>query len=393
MNPVMSTFFDALGDGVVIVNPQGVVQYANGAGLRLFKPVIGKPFPDARILKALTDLVAGYIKAPARVATGNDGGAFGKQVAQIMPLPIPNTFAVTLQDVQERTFYETTLKNFFDFMTMDLAAPLERFVQKVDTLGRHAEEMAPALQREQLQALVGEVQSIGSGLQRMHALSQLFKTALLVDRERLPIVAMIKEVLDAESKLIGAKRLHIHLEGLDLELPPIYGSRPWLTRAIRELVANAARYSSDESQLEIALRCTGTHVILYFRNHGQFASRQLNGKTIFVPFHMVAQYMKEKKMPAKALVGKPQEEASNAGPGLGLPMCERILALHGGTIALRNSEDSVEFTLEIPTGAPSQGDEALDIQQAQRYAKDMATIMQRMRKKRSENGGVAPSNP
>ncbi len=392
MNPVMATFFDALGDGVVIVNPQGVVQYANGAGSRLFKPVVGKPFPDARILKALFDLVAGYVEAPAHVATESDRGTSSKQVAQVMPLPIPNTFAVTLQDVQERSFYETTLKNFFDFMAMDLAGPLERFVRQAEAITRKLPDAFPTEQREAIAALAAEAQTMGSGFQRMHGLSQLFRTALLVDRERLPIATMIKEVLDAESRMIGSKRLRLHLDGLDQELPPVYGSRPWLTQALRELIANAARYSREESQLEIALRCTGTHVILYFRNHGLFASRQLNEKTIFVPFHMVAQYIKEKKMPAKALVGKLQEETPRGGPGLGLPMCERILALHGGSVALRSGDDNVEFTLEIPTGAPSQGDEALDIQQAQRYAKDMATIMQRMRRKRSDSGGISPSS-
>ena len=385
MNPLMHTFFDALADGVVIVNPQGVVQYANSAGQRLFKPVIGKPFPDAKVLKALRDLVGGYIKPPVRLAVNDSAATFQSQAASLMPLPIPNTYAVTLHDVQERTFYETTLKNFFDFVTMDLAEPIGRFASHLENLAQLPPDSLSSHDRARLLAAVADARDVGVCLQRMHSLSHLFKTALLVDQERLPIVTMIKEVLDAESKLIAARKLRVHLDGLDQELPPIYGSRTWLTRALRELVANAARYSPEESQLEIALKCTGTHVILYFRNHGLFHSRQLAQKPVFVPFHMVAEYVKAKKMPARAMVGKPVEEGLAAGPGLGLPMCQRILGLHGGTVVHRQSEEgTVEFTLEIPTGAPSQGDEALDIQQAQRYARDMATIMQRMRKKKGD---------
>lgn len=385
MNPLMHTFFDALADGVVIVNPQGVVQYANGVGLRLFKPTKGQPFPDAKVRKALQDLVAGYIKPPVRVAVNESAATFQSQAASIMPLPIPNTYAITLHDVQEKTFYETTLKNFFDFVTMDLAEPIGRFASNLESLTQAPPDSLSEHDRARLLAAVADARDVGVCLQRMQALSQLFKTALLVDQERLPIVAMIKEVLDAEGKLIAARKLRIHLDGLEQELPPVYGSRIWLTRAIRELVANGARYSPAESQLEIALKCTGTHVILYFRNHGLFNSRQLAQKPVFVPFHMVAEYMKEKKMPARAMVGKRIEDPLPAGPGLGLPMCQRILGLHGGTIVHRhNDEGSVEFTLEIPTGAPSQGDEALDIQQAQRYARDMATIMQRMRKKKGD---------
>jgi len=73
------------------------------------------------------------------------------------------------------------------------------------------------------------------------------------------------------------------------------------------------------------------------------------------------------------------------GPGLGLPICQQILHLHGGrmTIVEGEGEEFTEFNLELATGAPVQDTQVLDAQQAQRYAHDMVALMQRMRSAQS----------
>ena len=384
MNPTMAAFFDALNDGVVIVNPQGRVQYANVAGSTLLKAVPGQNFPDARVLKGLIDLVAGYLKPPVSIAIAPAAGAQDGQIATISPLPLPGTYAITIHNVQEKSFYETTLRNFFDFLDIDLAAPIERFSRGLESL-RH--QIPVETEDNPGESVLAEGRAISLCLQRLKFLAVLMKTKALVDQERLPIAEMVRDALEACSARVAARRLSVHVDGLDKELPPVYGSRSWLTRALAELIDNATRYSPETSALEISLRCTGTHVLVHFRNHGKFLPRHLGSHPVFVPFHMVALYLKQKRMPPRALVGREPDPTLSSGPGLGLPMCERIVALHGGKIQAPNLEDeNVEFVLEIPTGAPTHGDEVLDIRQAQRYATDMATIMQRMRHRRERSG-------
>jgi len=46
MNAQMKIFFDALSDGVAIVNKEGIVQYVNDPGNTIFSAKIGTPFPD-----------------------------------------------------------------------------------------------------------------------------------------------------------------------------------------------------------------------------------------------------------------------------------------------------------------------------------------------------------
>ena len=373
MNPQMKVFFDALSDGVAIVDKEGIVQYMNTPGIAVFSAKIGEAFPDPRIVKGVRDLAAGFGKPPMRVPLPTQLGSPAGCIAQLMPLPIANQYAIVTQIQTEKQFYEMTLKNFYEFIRIDLTRPIHQFSQQLDFFAD--EEASP-----EMQGLVTNGKAISERLQRIEMLAELFGTSPLVDQERLLFETMINEALNAENKHLVARGLDVYLEGLDAELPPVYGSSIWLTRALRELINNAASHAVPKSRLEIALRCTGTHVILSLRNHGQFASKHLMQKKMFVPFNQVEDYIQDKKLSRPKAPGTPKK-----GPGLGLPICQQILHLHGGrmTVTEGEGEEIVEFNLELATGAPVQDTQVLDAQQAQRYAHDMVALMQRMHSARA----------
>ncbi|MFZ6863490.1 hypothetical protein ACO0K7_12730 [Undibacterium sp. Ji67W] len=79
-------------------------------------------------------------------------------------------------------------------------------------------------------------------------MAELFGTSPLVDQERLLFETMITTALNAENKQLESRGLEIYLDGLGAELPPVYGSSIWLTRALRELINNAARHALPKSR-------------------------------------------------------------------------------------------------------------------------------------------------
>ncbi|MFZ6847009.1 sensor histidine kinase [Undibacterium sp. RuRC25W] len=368
MNAQMKIFFDSLSDGVAIVNKEGIVQYVNTPGVVVFSAKIGVAFPDPRILKGVRDLIAGFGKAPLNIPLPMQAGNPVGCMAKLMPLPIADQYAVVTQLLTEKQFYEMTLKNFYEFIRIDLSKPIHQFAQQ---LGLLADEKLPS----EVQRLVESGNTISERLQRIEMLAELFGTSPLVDQERLLFESMITEALNAERRQLESRGLEVYLEGLDAELPPVYGSRTWLTRALRELINNAARHATQKSRLEISLRCTGTHVILSLRNHGQFASKHLLKKKLFVPFNLVEDYIKDRKFSTSKVPGMAAK-----GPGLGLPICHQILHLHGGRMSIieGDGDEIIEFNLELATGAPVQDTQTLDAEQAQRYAHDMVALMQRM---------------
>ena len=377
MNPLMGRFFDALSDGIVLVNPAGIVTYTNSTGLRLFKVTRGEAFPDPRVVEAVRDVAAGIRPSPTKVAAG-DGVLASARQATISQLPIPNTYAVSIHDTQEKAFYDTTLDNLYEFIGIELAEPLATFARHMETYSAEAGRGS-----EDSRKLAEEGMLIATRLGRIRLLADIFKTAPLVAQERLPFADMITDELSAVSDAMTRREITVYLNGLEQELPPVYGSRVWLAAAFRELINNAVRYSPAKSALEILVRCTGTHVVVQFRNHGMFANKSLLAHRVFVPFNQVVQLVKEKRMPARALTGKRVEPGTERGPGLGLPICHQIAELHGGQLRIKESEEdgTVDFSLELATGAPAKTDQHMDIAQAQRYAKDMAALVSRMRKK------------
>ena len=381
MNPLMGKFFDTLGDGITLLNSRGVVTYANGSGVRLFKVIPGKPFPDPRVLRALDDVVKGVAESPNRVALG-EGPLDITRIAHIAQLPIPDTYAVSLQDQEQKAFYEMTLTNFHEFVALELAKPIQRFGRDMEDYLTKSEGKETAAELTQM---VDDAKILGARFGRIRLMAELFRSAPLVAQERLQFGAMVEDALNAESDTIAKRELAVYLDGFKSELPPMYGSRPWLTQAFRELISNAARYAAAKSKIEIKLACTGAHVVLTFRNFGQFASPKLQSRFLFVPFQQVAQLIKEKRMPSKAIVGKPQPADAVHGPGIGLAICQQIVQLHGGHLRVTegNEDNMIEFAMELATGAPARDTSQLDIAQAQRYAHDMAALMSTMRQRKA----------
>ena len=66
----------------------------------------------------------------------------------------------------------------------------------------------------------------------------------------------------------------------------------------------------------------------------------------------------------------------DGGLGIGLPLAQRILELHGGMLRLRTDTDGLtEVTIQVPTGAPHQNLQRADMEQARKYAEDLARLM------------------
>lgn len=368
MNALMKTFFDAMTDGVAIVNLAGEVQYINTSGQGHFNAKLGAPFPDPRVVQAIKDLQSGFAKPPVSIALKAQMGTTSGRNAKLMPLPIPEQFAVVINILDEKQFYELTLQNFYEFIRIDLGRPIQQFAQQLDF--QTAEDDG-----DDWKALINNGKALAERLTRLEIMAELFGTSPLVDQERLVFEDIIQDSLNAEAPALEKREIEVYLDGLSDDLPPVYGSRIWLTRALRELINNAGRHAVPKSKLEILLRCTGTHVILSLRNHGQFTNSALSRKRLFVAFNQVEQYVQEKKAPGGS------KATPTRGPGLGLAICQQIVHLHGGRINVVEGDenDIIEFNLELATGAPAQDTQLLDVQQAQRYAHDMAALQQRLR--------------
>ncbi len=68
---------------------------------------------------------------------------------------------------------------------------------------------------------------------------------------------------------------------------------------------------------------------------------------------------------------------------IGLQLSQHIVAMHGGLLREEIDHGVRTFMIDLPTGAPYRADTTqLDIAQAQQYAKDLAALMARARRRK-----------
>ena len=143
------------------------------------------------------------------------------------------------------------------------------------------------------------------------------------------------------------------------EMPPVYGSRAWLGRAFGELLDNAIKYGPARSNVLVSFKQNGNFLLISVRNYGDL-----------VPIHL------RERLFQVLYRGRNAERKDTPGLGLGLGLARQIVQMHGGNLTLASVEDgTTDFTIELPTGAPSGDAKALDLAQAQRYAQDLARLM------------------
>ncbi len=101
----------------------------------------------------------------------------------------------------------------------------------------------------------------------------------------------------------------------------ISGNRKLLRRALENVLRNAIRYTGEGSAVEVSLEASADKVNVLVRDHGQGVPEAQLGD-IFRPFYRVAE----------------ARDRKSGGTGIGLAICEEIVALHGGCILAFNAD-------------------------------------------------------
>jgi two-component system, OmpR family, sensor histidine kinase CpxA len=102
------------------------------------------------------------------------------------------------------------------------------------------------------------------------------------------------------------------------------GSEELLRRAVENVVRNAARYTAENTEVEISLaRESPSLAVITVRDHGPGAPESTLAD-IFRPFYRVAD----------------ARDRQTGGAGLGLAITERAVNLHGGTVSASNASDA-----------------------------------------------------
>src|SRR5207244_1281734 len=117
------------------------------------------------------------------------------------------------------------------------------------------------------------------------------------------------------------------------DVPPIQGDEERLGQVVRNLVANAVKFTPAYGRVDVNLERAGPHVRLTVADTGAGIAADL------LP-HVFEPYRQGDNGVARA----------HEGLGLGLALVRHFVALHGGSVAVASDGDGngATFTVELP---------------------------------------------
>jgi len=358
MNDAFRLLFDQVKSGVVWVQRNGNVRYANKAAVQLTPCMLGRPFMDPAVDRAIRSAGEGLLTLPFVFETRTQEANPDTVRAVIIPAPVGNDLMLVLNNVSEERWYTQALENLIRYIEAEMAQPIELLASDLVAMS------APGGVLDGLPGsrLSGNAQVLSGKLGKLRDLVKVFGSGAIRRDDRIVMAALVRRALKDVSPQLDARNVTITLSEMDEEVT-VYGSPDWLSRAVVEYLEHVVQQARRGAVVDLSLTGTGTRVLLRSRNRGLFVS-QHDRRSAFVPFG----------------VGDHPGEAHQR---IGMALARYVVEQHGGSVRIEDEFDAVDFVIEIPAGAPATQDAQMSVEQAQRYAHDMAQLMARSAKRRA----------
>lgn len=369
MNEAFKQLFDQVKSGVVWVQRDGIVRYANKAAVQMTPVMLGQAMMDPVADRTVKAAAQGMLKLPFQFELTTQEAHPDSIRAVLIGAPVGNDLMVVLNNVSEERWYSQALENLVGYIEAEMAHPIEALAKKLPQIAQLLQRQGSA---DELAVLVEDANSLSIKLSKLRDLVSVFGESAIQRDERILLSDLLRRAVGEVMPAARARNITLTAEGMDEELPAIYGSAHWLSKAMSEYLEQSVRSAQSGDLIELSIQAVGARVNVRARNQGLFVSHH-ERRGAFVPFGV-------------GDTGKPVE----ARQGIGLALSQRILEQHGGCVRIEDEFDAVDFVLELPAGAPSTQDAQLSVEQAHRYAHDMSELLARSMARRVKGGDTAP---
>ena len=346
---MQETVFNTIQDGVIVIDSDGVVQYANDAALGLIG-LKGNDIGVTRLWKMVPDLaksidletVTGEKKSAPVLSREIELNYPDHRVVRLYMVPIDaqvghddsGGYVIVLSDVtEERVSMEERLESERIDSIVRLAAgvahelgnPLNSLTIHLQLIERKLKKLAkqPDATKltESLQVCQGEVERLDGII--THFLKAIRPQKL--ELNELDLLGLVEDVLRVQEAELSNRKLEVKVEVSD-DLPIILGDRNQIKQAFFNLIKNAMEAMQPSGSLRILARCDDDYVYLQFVDNGSGISEEDLSK-VFQAYYTT------------------KEE----GHGLGMMIVERIMREHGGHINIESRKEAgTAITLQFP---------------------------------------------
>lgn len=345
---LQETVFNTIQDGILVIDRDGVVQYANDAGLA----ILGLKDGDVgvtRLWKMIPDLARSVDAASAGQKLASP--VFSRElelsypehrVVRLYMVPInapishdeSGAYVIVISDItEERVSLEETIENERTGSIVRLAAGVAHELgNPLNSLTIHLQLIQRKLKQMEGQADVGslaESLEVCQGeVQRLDGIITHFLEAVRPQKPELneiDLLQTVEEVLRVQEAELSDRRIDVDVEVSD-ELPSVLGDRGQIKQVFFNLIKNAMEAMQPGGRLRVLARRDDEFVYIQFADTGSGIAEEDLSKVFQA-------YFTTKK----------------EGNGLGMMIVQRILREHGGHITIESRKDAgTAITLQFP---------------------------------------------
>ena len=216
-------------------------------------------------------------------------------------------------------------RRFVSDASHELRTPLTAIRGQIEVLARNPEPNAEEVGRVEAVTLQ-EIDRMEQLVEELLALARLDELSKMEMRE-VDLGGLLRELAENDPS---------HAERQGIAAGRVRGNAELLTRAVRNLLANARRHAGDSGRVVLSATAVGDRLTIAVEDDGPGIPAS-ERERVFERFHRVDE----------------SRARDSGGSGLGLAICREIVAAHGGRIWIEDSPlGGARVAFELPEFTP-----------------------------------------
>jgi two-component system phosphate regulon sensor histidine kinase PhoR len=330
----------AMGEGVLVLDTDGVVVVANPAALALLavtEPLVGRRLPRPE-LQSLADEARRGRTASAELEVIVDDDRIQRVLVRATPKPAredaapaaPRGIVLVLHDVTDVRRLETLRRDFVANVSHELRTPCSVILANSETLLSGALDDGPRALKF-VEAVHRNAERLSRLIADLLELSRIEAGKVVVRRESINLRDAVDHVVDAVEPRAREKGMHVGVH-VDADLA-IDGDPRALDQVLINLVDNAVKYTPNGGHVTISAHRDDAAAVLVVTDDGPGVEEK-HKERLFERFYRV----------------DPGRSRDVGGTGLGLAIVKHLVEAMGGKVRVEDAHPhGTRFCVTLPT--------------------------------------------
>jgi PAS domain S-box-containing protein len=337
---------DAMSQGLIIVDEQNRISYANGAAAVFLHTgrdaLAGTPIDKVLQVETVLEAVREVTSGLARRRTVLDVERKGEDQAGVFRFTVRPvrredgaSAMITVEDITQQKVAEEARNSFVAQATHELRTPLTNIRLYVESAIEDGEQ-DPALRSKALNVINGETRRLERIVGEMLSVAEIEAGSFKLKSAEVRLDTVFEELRHDYEEQAKAKNITLAFN-LPPKLPNIRADRDKVMLALHNLVGNGLKYTSDGGSVTINVVVDADTLTVSVTDTGIGISPE-DAEKVFERFYRA----------------KDTRVSKITGTGLGLTIAREVVRLHGGDISVEsqlNKGSTFTMTLPVKAGA------------------------------------------